>query len=919
MPATKVAPSPAYMTADGRPRTKAMTWELVQDADQVATLATYAICNAREIDGIVLPCKVRWIGYKPGDAVTVSSSVVAMDSQLVVIRKRNLDPASGAVTFTCRTETSAKHAYSLGQTTTPPPTPALATVDRTGLLQPGISALWSATRDDEGTKPDDNATNSADPTSAFGTTTVSAAQSAIAAATSAATNASASVQSILDQIQNGDSSGAAAAASAAAAAAARDAAQTARDAAQTAAAQAQTAQSSATDSKTLAASSAGAAQGSASAAAGSAGSAAASSTSAGQSASSAQISATNAATSAGQSSNYAGNASTSAGAASVSASNAQGSANTAASYATNAASSRDAAGNSASGAATSASVATSQASNAGVSATSAQTYANTAQSQAGNAALSASSASSSSAAATSAAAAAQQSATLASSVGGGYLNQNAQFSSWASAGGNPDGWYVPSGSRVAGLDGPYAVQVGNNQGVFQSTETFSRIVGGAALVIEADLRPNGDGNGIYIGLQAFQDDKATLVQGWYPTVGTTPAENQQSAASTYTGDVRRYRMFIDARNAAARYYKVYVNTAQGYASTCIVDKLGIRLANAAEIAGQRAGADASTALAQVSSNAATQASVNSAQATTNQTLIAQMAGTTGSGLSSQISQTNSTVAANASTASQQINILRSSFATLSSPNLLANGSFANGLSGWVQFGGASWFVVSQYTPIFAQSTNSGYSGIYSDVAGIQPGKNYCFGFEASNDGGDNHCYMSVQWFDSNGNQVGQQVNGTGTSGATSGWGNRISNGPFVAPSGASVARVVVYLYGSGSNYRRVSRIQFQQSDQPTAYSDSASLQGLQAQLTQQAGTLADINNNKLAAYFSVTAQAANNMAYVSVFANNGSGGVTSGVILGGNTYVQGNLIVAGSIDNAQMAASAVQAVAYTILQNSVTC
>ncbi|WP_174290999.1 hypothetical protein [Sphingomonas bacterium] len=148
VPATKVTIAD-YVTADGRPRTKAMTWELVQSADQVATLATYAICNAREVDGIVLPCKVRWIGYKPGDAVTVSSSVVAMDSQLVVLRKRNLDPASGAVTFTARTETTAKHAFALGQTTSPPPTPALATVNRSGLLNPGVDAAWSRTRDDD--------------------------------------------------------------------------------------------------------------------------------------------------------------------------------------------------------------------------------------------------------------------------------------------------------------------------------------------------------------------------------------------------------------------------------------------------------------------------------------------------------------------------------------------------------------------------------------------------------------------------------------------------------------------------------------------------------------------------------------------------------------------------------------------------
>lgn len=167
VPCTKVQVD-SYVALDGRTRTKSVTYELVQDAHQAAELAVYDICNAREIDGIVLPLKLKWIGYKPGDAVTIASSTVAMDNQLTVIRRRHLDPSTSAVTLTLRTETTEKHAFALGKTTTPPPQPALQTVDRGQLLKPGIDAAWSSVADDNGKKPADGATNSADPNSPFG-------------------------------------------------------------------------------------------------------------------------------------------------------------------------------------------------------------------------------------------------------------------------------------------------------------------------------------------------------------------------------------------------------------------------------------------------------------------------------------------------------------------------------------------------------------------------------------------------------------------------------------------------------------------------------------------------------------------------------------------------------------------------------
>jgi hypothetical protein len=122
-----------YVTADGRQHRKAVSYPLVQcfageQPNQVAQLARYDIENAREIDGIQIPLKLRWMGYRPGDCIGVAIPEAGLADQDVVVRTRGLAPASGTVTMTVRTETAAKHPYALGQTTTAPPAPALNAV-----------------------------------------------------------------------------------------------------------------------------------------------------------------------------------------------------------------------------------------------------------------------------------------------------------------------------------------------------------------------------------------------------------------------------------------------------------------------------------------------------------------------------------------------------------------------------------------------------------------------------------------------------------------------------------------------------------------------------------------------------------------------------------------------------------------------
>lgn len=114
-----------YVTADGGVRTEERQYDLVQDKDQAAQLAAYELVDAREFGLIVLPCKPRLIEYKPGEALEVDIPELGLNGQLCVIRGRSIDPATCIVTLTLESETTAKHAFALGQTGTAPPTPTI--------------------------------------------------------------------------------------------------------------------------------------------------------------------------------------------------------------------------------------------------------------------------------------------------------------------------------------------------------------------------------------------------------------------------------------------------------------------------------------------------------------------------------------------------------------------------------------------------------------------------------------------------------------------------------------------------------------------------------------------------------------------------------------------------------------------------
>ncbi len=109
----------AYVALDGDERTKEVSYSLVQDVNQVAQLAAYDICDAREAGPGSIPLKPWWLNFKPGDCVTFQPEDDL--SIKVQITGRSPEAQSGVVTYTVRGETDGKHALALGQTGTAPP------------------------------------------------------------------------------------------------------------------------------------------------------------------------------------------------------------------------------------------------------------------------------------------------------------------------------------------------------------------------------------------------------------------------------------------------------------------------------------------------------------------------------------------------------------------------------------------------------------------------------------------------------------------------------------------------------------------------------------------------------------------------------------------------------------------------------
>ena len=120
----------AHIAADGgKVRSREIEYPLVQSPVQAAQLARYDIENSREFQPVVLPCKPAWMGYKPGDCITVNEPEFGLVSQKMLILRRQRDPATLVTTLTLVSETDGKHPFALGSTLSPPATPGLSGYD----------------------------------------------------------------------------------------------------------------------------------------------------------------------------------------------------------------------------------------------------------------------------------------------------------------------------------------------------------------------------------------------------------------------------------------------------------------------------------------------------------------------------------------------------------------------------------------------------------------------------------------------------------------------------------------------------------------------------------------------------------------------------------------------------------------------
>lgn len=115
----------SLVAEDGEEKAAEWPWNLVKNVDQAAELSRYKIADSRELQPIELPLGPRFRHYRAGDQLDIELwDLMRLETPAVIIRK-SFDPATMTTTLTLIGETVAKHAFALGLTGTPPPTPAL--------------------------------------------------------------------------------------------------------------------------------------------------------------------------------------------------------------------------------------------------------------------------------------------------------------------------------------------------------------------------------------------------------------------------------------------------------------------------------------------------------------------------------------------------------------------------------------------------------------------------------------------------------------------------------------------------------------------------------------------------------------------------------------------------------------------------
>ena len=113
-------------TAQGEARIRERKFDLVTNKDQAAALGVYSIYDSVELEPIQLTVGRRFINYGIGDAFDIDIPSLGLDLVAFIVT-HSVDPETGNVTIGLKSDTTAKHAFALGQTGTAPPHPALVT------------------------------------------------------------------------------------------------------------------------------------------------------------------------------------------------------------------------------------------------------------------------------------------------------------------------------------------------------------------------------------------------------------------------------------------------------------------------------------------------------------------------------------------------------------------------------------------------------------------------------------------------------------------------------------------------------------------------------------------------------------------------------------------------------------------------
>ena len=115
----------SFVTEDGEDRAQEWPFNLVKGGtDQLTQLATYRLWDSRELNPIVIPCGPRMRHYRAGDGLRIELPEYDLTTDAVILQRR-FNPATLTTYLIMVGETPAKHAFCLGQTDVPPPTPAL--------------------------------------------------------------------------------------------------------------------------------------------------------------------------------------------------------------------------------------------------------------------------------------------------------------------------------------------------------------------------------------------------------------------------------------------------------------------------------------------------------------------------------------------------------------------------------------------------------------------------------------------------------------------------------------------------------------------------------------------------------------------------------------------------------------------------